>query len=208
MHTATHIHHTDEGDSLIALMARVSNPSNQSNTKTSSKLIRYLIDHQHWSPFEMVSMCVSIHTTRSIAAQLIRHRSFSFQEYSLRYSTVQDKPVNPHLRRQDLNNKQNSIDDFPEQKQYSLDLLVNRHMEESLALYDLLISKDVAKECARDVLPMAAPTRLYMHGTLRSWIHYCQLRTSQDTQLEHRQIAQQCFDLIEQCFPMTYDALL
>ena len=208
MHTVSHIHHTDEGESLITYMARVSNPSNQSNTKTSGKLIKYLIDHKHWSPFEMVSMCVSINTTRSIAAQLLRHRSFSFQEFSQRYSQVQNPPVNPQLRRQDLDNKQNSFDDFSDHKKASLDLLVNKHMEDSLALYNLLLRKDVAKECARDVLPLASPSRLYMHGNLRSWIHYCQLRTSQDTQLEHRLIAQQCFDLIEDYFPLTYNALL
>ncbi len=204
MHTVSYIHHTEEGDSLLAYMARVSNPDNQSNTKTSPKLIKYLIDNKHWSPLEMVSLCVSIKTTRSIAQQIIRHRSFSFQEFSTRYAEIKDPPQAPCLRRQDTSNRQNSIDDLSEHQKESLQLLVDRQLQESYALYNLLLKKGVAKECARDVLPLSTPTRLYMHGNLRSWIHYCQLRSSNGTQHEHKLIADQCFDIIKDCFPLVY----
>ena len=191
----------------MSYMARVSNPDNQNNTETSAKLIKYLIKHQHWSPFEMVSMCVEINTTRSIAAQILRHRSFSFQEFSQRYAAVTDSPVIPDLRRQDTKNRQNSIDDLDPFTKQELQLKAQYVFDQAQMLYDEMLGAGVAKECARDVLPLSTPTRLYMHGTLRSWLHYTGLRCANGTQIEHQQIAQQCRELIEQCFPQVYAAL-
>ncbi len=191
----------------MSYMARVSNPDNQNNTETSAKLIKYLIKHQHWSPFEMVSMCVEINTTRSIAAQILRHRSFSFQEFSQRYAAVTDSPVIPDLRRQDTKNRQNSIDDLDPFTKQELQLKAQYVFDQAQMLYDEMLGAGVAKECAREVLPLSTPTRLYMHGTLRSWLHYTGLRCANGTQLEHQQIAQQCRELIEQCFPQVYAAL-
>ena len=191
----------------MSYMARVSNPDNQNNTETSAKLIKYLIKHQHWSPFEMVSMCVEINTTRSIAAQILRHRSFSFQEFSQRYAAVTDSPVIPDLRRQDTKNRQNSIDDLDPFTKQELQLKAQYVFDQAQMLYDEMLGAGVAKECARDVLPLSTPTRLYMHGTLRSWLHYTGLRCANGTQIEHQQIAQQCRELIKQCFPQVYAAL-
>ena len=191
----------------MSYMARVSNPDNQNNTETSAKLIKYLIKHQHWSPFEMVSMCVEINTTRSIAAQILRHRSFSFQEFSQRYAAVTDSPVIPDLRRQDTKNRQNSIDDLDPFTKQELQLKAQYVFDQAQMLYDEMLGAGVAKECAREVLPLSTPTRLYMHGTLRSWLHYTGLRCANGTQLEHQQIAQQCRELIKQCFPQVYAAL-
>jgi thymidylate synthase (FAD) len=184
-------------------MARVSNPSNQNNTETSAKLIKYLIDHQHWSPFEMVNMCVEINTTRSIAAQILRHRSFSFQEFSQRYSDVSNigTPVIPTLRRQDTKNRQNSIDDLDYLRQDLYSAKIQHLFDESYRLYEQMLEEGVAKECAREVLPMAAPTRLYMNGTIRSWLHYCDLRTSNGTQKEHAVIAGQIQDILYSQIP-------
>jgi len=207
MSKVTLVHSTDSGDELIAYMARVSNPTNQNN-KDSSKLIKYLIKHKHWSPFEMVNMCVEINTTRSISAQILRHRSFSFQEFSQRYANVEELelPTPPDLRLQDSKNRQNSIDSDDIDKltwQGSIQL----HYAKCYRLYNNLIKEGVAKECAREVLPMGAPTRLYMNGTLRSWIHYCDLRTANGTQKEHRDIADNCKDLIQTQFPLTFKAV-
>jgi thymidylate synthase (FAD) len=188
-------------------MARVSNPSNQNNTETSARLIKYLIKHKHWSPFEMVNMCVEIHTTRSIAAQILRHRSFSFQEFSQRYAAVTDNPVIPDLRRQDTQNRQNSIDDLDPYTKQELQLKAQYVFDQAQMLYDEMLGAGVAKECAREVLPLSTPTTLYMNGTLRSWIHYTDLRCANGTQLEHKQIADQCRALIEECFPQVYAAL-
>ncbi len=207
MSTVKLIHYTQDGDDLVSYMARVSNPDNQNNTETSAKLIKYLIKHQHWSPFEMVSMCVEINTTRSIAAQILRHRSFSFQEFSQRYAAVTDSPVIPDLRRQDTKNRQNSIDDLDPFTKQELQLKAQYVFDQAQMLYDEMLGAGVAKECAREVLPLSTPTRLYMHGTLRSWLHYTGLRCANGTQLEHQQIAQQCRELIEQCFPQVYAAL-
>ena len=207
MSTVKLIHYTQDGDDLVSYMARVSNPDNQNNTETSAKLIKYLIKHQHWSPFEMVSMCVEINTTRSIAAQILRHRSFSFQEFSQRYAAVTDSPVIPDLRRQDTKNRQNSIDDLDPFTKQELQLKAQYVFDQAQMLYDEMLGAGVAKECAREVLPLSTPTRLYMHGTLRSWLHYTGLRCANGTQIEHQQIAQQCRELIEQCFPQVYAAL-
>ncbi len=200
------VHATESGDELISYMARVSNPANQ--TKPSPKLIKYLIKHKHWSPFEMVNMCLEINTTRSIAAQILRHRSFSFQEFSQRYADVSQLglPSIPNLRRQDLKNRQNSIDDLNPADVEIWNRMIDDQFDKSNALYHLLLDKGVAKECARDVLPLASPTRLYMNGTLRSWMHYCDLRCDVGTQLEHQHIAQQCKSLIENQFPQVYNA--
>ena len=200
------IHSTPDGDNLIAYMARVSNPANQNNTETSSKLISYLIKHKHWSPLEMVNMCVEINTTRSISAQILRHRSFSFQEFSQRYAAVTDNPVIPDLRRQDTKNRQNSIDDLDPYTKQELQLKAQFVFEQAQMLYDDMLGAGVAKGCARDVLPLSSPTRMYMNGTLRSWVHYCDLRCANGTQLEHKIIADQCKELIIQQFPMVAEA--
>lgn len=203
MHSVSLTHITPDAESLIACMARVSNPSNQQNSATSAKLIKYLIDHQHWSPFEMANMCVEINTTRSIAAQILRHRSFSFQEFSQRYADVTaiGTPVVPSLRRQDTKNRQNSIDDLDTTKKQQFLRRVQRHFADAEDLYREMVSSGVAKECAREVLPLAAPTRLYMNGTIRSWLHYCDLRTSNGTQREHAEIASQAQSLLYEHLP-------
>ena len=200
------IHATPDGDTLIAYMARVSNPFNQDNTETSSKLISYLIKHKHWSPLEMVNMCVEINTTRSISAQILRHRSFSFQEFSQRYAPVTANPVIPDLRRQDTKNRQNSIDDLDPFTKQDLQLKAKYVFEQAQMLYDEMLGAGVAKECARNVLPLSSRTKMYMNGTLRSWVHYCDLRCSNGTQLEHKIIADQCKKLIIQQFPMVAEA--
>ena len=207
MHSVKYVHSTHDGDALVAYMARVSNPENQNNTETSARLIKYLIKHKHWSPFEMVNMCVEIHTTRSIAAQILRHRSFSFQEFSQRYAVVVSDPVIPDLRRQDVKNRQNSIDDLDPFVKQELQLKAQFVFDQAHMLYDEMLGAGVAKECAREVLPLSTPTTMYMNGTLRSWIHYTDLRCANGTQTEHKQIADQCRALIKDCFPQVYAAL-
>ena len=206
-HSVQLIHITPDAEELIAYMARVSNPSNQNNTKTSAKLIRYLIEHKHWSPFEMVNMCVQIETTRSIAAQILRHRSFSFQEFSQRYARVNEIPQVPNLRTQDLKNRQNSIDNLDEVLAKKFEFEINKHYLDAYRLYTDMVDAGIAKECARDVLPLAAPTKMYMNGTIRSWLHYCDLRTSNGTQKEHAQIAGQIQDLLYQHLPNVCEAM-
>ena len=205
-HSVNLVHSTTNGEELIAHMARVSNPANQNNP-SYSKPIQYLITHKHWSPFEMVNMCVKIETTRSVAAQILRHRSFSFQEFSQRYAQVTQAPTPPNLRRQDTKNRQNSIDDLDPTVVSEFNLRVYGLFEQSLALYDDMLKAGVAKECAREVLPLSTPTTLYMNGTLRSWLHYCDLRTANGTQLEHKYIAEGCKSLIQQQFPQVYSAM-
>ena len=204
MHNIEYIHSTPDGDDLVAFMARVSNPSNQHRLDTAPRLINYLIKHKHWSPFEMVSMCIKINTTRSIAAQILRHRSFSFQEFSQRYAAVTDKPVTPALRRQDDKNRQNSIDDLDPYTVQELQLKSQFVFDQAQLLYDEMLSAGVAKECAREVLPLATPTTLYMHGNLRSWLTYCDLRCANGTQLEHKYIADEVKQLIAVHFPKSY----
>jgi thymidylate synthase (FAD) len=206
-HTTTLVHITPNAEDLIAYMARVSNPSNQNNTSSAPKLIRYLIEHQHWSPFEMVNMCVEINTTRSIAAQILRHRSFSFQEFSQRYAKVAAVSVMPELRRQDHANRQNSINDLPSKTKDAMDEIINELFNHSERVYNELLEAGVAKECARDVLPLATPTRLYMNGSIRSWIHYCQLRCANGTQKEHQNIARGAWKLLEEHVPNVCVAL-
>jgi thymidylate synthase (FAD) len=200
-HSVQLVHITPNAEELITYMARVSNPANQSNTQTSDKLIKYLIDHKHWSPFEMVNMCVEINTTRSIAAQILRHRSFSFQEFSQRYAEVTDIADIPELRRQDTKNRQNSVDDLDEVLVSKFNNEIAKHYVAGYRLYRDMLDAGVAKECAREVLPVATPTRLYMNGTIRSWIHYCQLRCGNGTQKEHQKIARGVYKLLEEHLP-------
>jgi thymidylate synthase (FAD) len=207
MHKVELVHVTPNAEELIAYMARVSNPKNQNNHETSPKLIRYLIKHKHWSPFEMVNMCVEIRTTRSIAAQILRHRSFSFQEFSQRYSEVYSLPVLPRLREQDLINRQNSTPTLDPSLVDSLTDDIEKHYDDAMKLYHQLLDKGVAKECAREVLPLSTPTRMYMNGTLRSWLHYCDLRTANGTQYEHKLIADQVQDIIMTQFPIVSAAM-
>ena len=200
MHTVQLVHTTPDAESLIAYMARVSNPDNQDNPDYE-RLIRYLIKHKHWSPFEMVNMCVEIETTRSVAAQILRHRSFSFQEFSQRYAQVDKPAVIPNLRRQDTKNRQNSTDDLDFYTTKEFAIKINSLFELSESLYKEMLQAGVAKECARDVLPLSTPTKLYMNGTLRSWLHYCDLRTANGTQYEHKLIADEVQDIIMTQFP-------
>ena len=209
LHSAQLVHITPKAEELITYMARVSNPSNQSNTETSAKLIRYLIKHKHFSPFEMVNMCVEINTTRSIAAQILRHRSFTFQEFSQRYAKVAAVSVMPELRLQDHTNRQNSIEATSEDKERLKGLIdcIDNHFASSMFLYEELLEAGVAKECAREVLPLATPTRLYMNGTIRSWLHYCDLRTANGTQREHAKIAAQVQDILYSQIPNVCEAM-
>ena len=204
-HHVKYVHSTPDGDNLVAYMARVSNPENQNNTETSARLIRYLIKHKHWSPFEMVNMCVEINTTRSIAAQILRHRSFSFQEFSQRYSKALDQPGPLAVRRQDTKNRQNSVDDIDPYTTQDFQIKADQVYELSFKLYNEMLAAGVAKECAREVLPLSTPTRLYMNGTLRSWLHYCDLRCANGTQLEHQIIADECRELLKVHFPLVFD---
>ena len=203
------IWYTPNAEEMIVRMARVSAPANQDNMDTAPKLIKYLINHKHWSPFEMANMCVEINTTRAISAQLIRHRSFSFQEYSLRYANANEigHADVPHLRRQDIKNRQNSIDDLTPEMVGNYYRRISNLFEDAEHLYGEMVSNGVAKECARAVLPLASKTRLYMNGTLRSYIHYLQVRTDPSTQLEHRQVAEEINKLFINKFPVISEAL-
>ncbi len=207
IHSASLVHATPDGDKLIAYMARVSNPANQDNSNIKG-LIKYLIKHKHWSPFEMVNMCVQINTTRSIAAQILRHRSFSFQEFSQRYADVDGlgDPILPELRRQDTNNRQNSIDDIGENcKTEWYNEIIKLH-DQSRSLYKSMLDAGIAKECAREVLTLSSPSKLYMNGTLRSWIHYVDLRSAHGTQHEHQRIANSIKDIVAKTFPQVFEA--
>lgn len=199
------IHCTPQAEALIVKMARVSNPANADNSATAPKLLRYLIEHQHWSPFEMASLCIKVETERDIAAQILRHRSFSYQEFSTRYA-VTGKAQAPRLRRQDTKNRQNSLDDLDPTAQAAWGNLLSDHLTRSHALYSELLEQGMAKETARRILPLCTPTTLYMHGTLRSWIHYIHVRTDPSTQLEHRQIAEQCRAIFTEQFPTIAEA--
>ena len=190
---------------LIAYCARVSNPSNQNNTETSEKLIRYLIKHKHWSPFEMASVCLEIETTRDIARQILRHRSFSFQEFSQRYAnpTKDLDFVMREARLQDNKNRQNSIEVDNANIQANWKMRQSMVMSEVLEAYNWAIDAGIAKEQARSVLPEGnMESKLYMNGTIRSWIHYIELRSGPETQKEHREIAVECAKAIEPIFPM------
>jgi len=204
----------DDAQELIAYCARVSNPANQLNTETSEKLIRYLIRHQHWSPLEMVSACLEITTTRDIARQILRHRSFSFQEFSQRYAdpTKDLGFVYRDARKQDNKNRQNSIEldiqnnDADRFLQYQWERMQENVIEQARTAYEWAIEKGIAKEQARAVLPEGlVESRLYMNGTLRSWIHFIELRSANGTQLEHQEVAVACAKVIATIFPMAVD---
>jgi len=185
---------TPDAEKNIAYCARVSNPNNQ-NSDNITKLLKYCIDHKHWSIFEMASLCLEINTSRGIAAQILRHRSFTFQEFSQRYADTtllaEEIPLF-ELRRQDTKNRQNSTNDLDEEIIYRWNSKLREHFAKSKAIYDGMIKDGIAKECARFVLPLATPTRLYMNGTIRNWIHYIELRASNGTQKEHMDIAEAC----------------
>ena len=192
---------------LVAFCARVSNPANQNNNETSEKLIRYLIKNQHWSPLEMVNICLEIETTRDIARQILRHRSFSFQEFSQRYANASQLGFElKEARIQDLKNRQNSIETDNLALQAWWEERQNRVIKESLEAYQWALDSGIAKEQARAVLPEGMTgSRLYMNGTLRSWMHYIQLRSANGTQKEHREVAIECANVIAKVFPMALE---
>jgi thymidylate synthase (FAD) len=200
---------TPDAEKLMAYCARVSNPNNQDN-ENYSKLLAYCIKNQHWSIFEQAFMTVEINTTRGLAAQILRHRSFTFQEFSQRYADatllVEDIPIF-ELRRQDNKNRQNSIDDISDETKVKWNLQIREHFAKAKAIYDGMISDGIAKECARFVLPLATPTRLYMSGSIRSWIHYIELRSGHGTQKEHRIIAEEAKRIFSEQFPTVSEAL-
>ena len=200
---------TPDAEKLIGYIARVSNPKNQENPEVAG-LLRYCIKHGHWSIFEQASMTVEIETTRGIAAQILRHRSFTFQEFSQRYADTnllaEEIPMFD-LRHQDTKNRQNSLDDVPYNKKKDLEYKIAEHFVEAMDLYNELLASGIAKECARFVLPLATPTRMYMTGTIRSWIHYLQLRGGHGTQKEHMEIAHAIEEIFIKEFPTISDAL-
>ena len=199
---------TPDAEKQMGYIARVSNPENQTNPAVAG-LLGYCIKHGHWSVFEQAHMTVEIETTRGIAAQILRHRSFTFQEFSQRYANTNllgEIPV-PDLRSQDLKNRQNSNDDIPEEQTKRLQDQIARYFAEGLDLYNELIREGVAKECARFVLPLATPTRIYMTGSVRSWIHYIDLRSAHGTQKEHMDIVEEIRGIFKQQFPVCTNAL-
>ena len=209
MNSAKLITITPDAEKTMAYIARVSNPNNQDNENYAG-LLRYCIKHNHWSVFEQSSMTLELETTRAIAAQVLRHRSFTYQEFSQRYASTQllsqDIPV-PDLRRQDTKNRQNSTDDLDLLTKVQLMGKIEEHFMKSRALYEELLLHDVAKECARMVMPLATPTKIYMTGTCRSWIHYIELRSANGTQKEHMDLAESCKQIFIEQFPTVSEAL-
>ena len=199
---------TPDAEKTMAYIARVSNPSNQDNEKYSG-LLKYCIKHNHWSVFEQSSMTLEIETTRAIAAQILRHRSFTYQEFSQRYaaSTALGSITLPELRKQDLKNRQNSTDDLDPKLVESLNKQMDTLFSSALSLYNQMLEDGVAKECARMVLPLCTPTRIYMTGSCRSWIHYINLRSAHGTQKEHMEIAEACRKVFAEQFPAVSEAL-
>ena len=200
---------TPDAEKTIGYVARVSNPKNQDNPKVAG-LLKYCIKHGHWSVFEQAHMTVEISTTRGLAAQILRHRSFTYQEFSQRYADssmlAKEIPL-PALRRQDDKNRQNSIDDIDPLMQQDFEIKMQRHFVDGMKLYKEMLDAGIAKECARFVLPLATPTKLYMTGSIRSWIHYIDLRSAHGTQKEHMDIAEACRDIFIEQFPITAEAL-
>ncbi len=198
-----------EAEKNIAYCARVSNPNNQDNDSIAG-LLGYCIKHKHWSIFEMAFMTLEINTTRGLAAQILRHRSFTFQEFSQRYADTslldQQIPL-PNLRSQDNKNRQNSIDDLDQEVKHKYNLQMRELFAKSKALYDAMLKDGIAKECARFILPLATPTRIYMSGSVRSWIHYIDLRSANGTQKEHQDIALKCKNIFITRFPIIAEAL-
>ena len=199
---------TPDAEKTMAYIARVSNPSNQDNEKYTG-LLKYCIKHNHWSVFEQSTMTLEIETTRAIAAQILRHRSFTFQEFSQRYadSTMLGKIPIPDYRRQDTKNRQNSTDDLDPFVKQTIEIETAKLFESAVNLYESMLEKGVAKECARMVLPLCTPTRIYMTGSCRSWIHYINLRSAHGTQKEHMQIAEACQNIFTEQFPSVSEAL-
>ena len=200
---------TPDAEKLMSYCARVSNPNNQNNDNYA-KLLKYCIDHQHWSIFEHGFMTVEINTTRGLAAQILRHRSFTFQEFSQRYADttlLAEDIALFELRRQDNKNRQNSIDDISDETRVKWIVQIREHFAKAQALYDGMIKDGIAKECARFILPLATPTRLYVSGTVRSWIHYINLRSGHGTQKEHMIIAEECKKIFIEQFPTIGEAL-
>ena len=193
-------------DEFVAYTARVSNPTNQANTLTMPKLVKYLKDHAHWSPFEMCSAVLEVETSRAIAAQILRHRSFSFQEFSQRYQeSTSAGYVEYDIRRQDLKNRQNSIDDLPKEWEEEFRQDQKEIWDLASSKYQKWIDRSGAKECARFLLPLNTKTKLYIAGTLRSWIHYVAVRTEDGVQLEHKEIAVACRDLLAKELPSIFE---
>ena len=200
---------TPDAEQHMAYCARVSNPSNQDNDKYAG-LLRYCIKHQHWSIFEQAFMTLEINTTRAIAAQVLRHRSFTYQEFSQRYadsSMLAKKIPMFDLRRQDTKNRQNSIDDIDPFTKQEFEIQIQRHMDAAMDLYETMLKHDIAKECARFILPLAVPTKIYMTGSVRSWIHYIELRSANGTQKEHMDIALDAKRVFAEQFPICAEAL-
>jgi len=199
---------TPKAEETMGYVARVSNPNNQDNPNVSG-LLGYCIKHGHWSVFEQAHMTLEIETTRGLAAQILRHRSFTFQEFSQRYANANllDNIQVPDLRSQDSKNRQNSIDDIPKNKKADLQEKIAEHFVASMDLYNELLASGIAKECARFVLPLATPTRLYMTGSCRSWIHYINLRSAHGTQKEHMDVVAECKKIFVEQFPAVSEAL-
>ena len=201
---------TPDAEKTMGYVARVSNPANQENPNVAG-LLKYCAKHQHWSVFEQAFMTLEISTTRAIAQQILRHRSFTYQEFSQRYadSTLLgfDKIPLPELRRQDTKNRQNSIDDLDPFEVQNLELQMQTLFDSSMALYEQMLKRGVAKECARNVLPLCVPTKMYMSGSVRSWIHYISLRSANGTQKEHMDIANACKEIFIEQFPTVAEAL-
>jgi thymidylate synthase (FAD) len=200
---------TPDAEKTMAYVARVSNPANQDN-ENYAKLLAYCIKHNHWSVFEQSFMTLEIETNRGIAAQILRHRSFTYQEFSQRYADSsllgETIPV-PELRRQDTKNRQNSIDDVDPSVVEKYEYLIREHFRDAMALYQTMLDEGIAKECARFVLPLATPTKIYMSGSCRSWIHYINLRSANGTQKEHMDIALACKEIFKEQFPSVSEAL-
>ena len=200
---------TPDAEKTIAYVARVSNPANQDNEKFAG-LLRYCIQHGHWSVFEQAFMTVEINTTRGLAAQILRHRSFTYQEFSQRYADVsfirEEIPL-PELRRQDEKNRQNSIDDIDPKIVEKYNIEMRKHFDQGIDLYKKMLRDGIAKECARFVLPLATPTRLYMTGSVRSWIHYIELRSAHGTQKEHMDLVENVRKVFKEQFPTVSEAL-
>ena len=200
---------TPDAEKTMGYVARVSNPSNQENPKVAG-LLKYCVKHQHWSVFEQAFMTLEIETTRGLAAQILRHRSFTYQEFSQRYadsSLLGETIPLPELRRQDTKNRQNSIDDIDPFTVQKYQMLMQDHFKDAMELYQKMLDEGIAKECARFVLPLATPTRLYMSGSCRSWIHYINLRSANGTQKEHMDIAEACKQIFVEQFPTVSEAL-
>jgi thymidylate synthase (FAD) len=199
---------TPDSEKTIAYCARVSNPKGQDRNEYA-KLLKYCIDHGHWSIFEMANMVLEINTTRGIAAQILRHRSFSFQEFSQRYAETNllNDIESPELRGQDEKNRQNSLDNIADNDKITWTRIIEDHFRKSQYIYDEMLKAGIAKECARFVMPLATPTKMYMNGTIRSWIHYINLRSGHGTQKEHMDIANKCKDIFIQQLPVVSEAL-